>query len=240
MNPLIIANWKMNLTLDEAVNFISKLEKTIIPSISYTMIAPPIAYITRLQELSGKITFCAQDISVFSGEGAYTGELSAKMIKSCGINYSIINHSERREHFKEDNKIARIKIKNCLEAGITPVVCFGETGEEREQGKYKEVLLKQINELLPRSSRNIILAYEPLWSIGSGTVASVREIAEIANFIQDNKQALIAKNLSLVYGGSVSSKSYKDIVTIPGIKGVLVGKASLNIDELTNMINSRL
>jgi triosephosphate isomerase len=84
------------------------------------------------------------------------------------------------------------------------------------------------------------LAYEPLWSIGSGTVASVREIAEIAGFIQDNKQALIAKNLSLVYGGSVSSKSYKDIVTIPGIKGVLVGKASLNIDELTNMINSPL
>lgn len=238
MRPFIIANWKMNLTLDEAINLISKLEKNIKTHGNHVLIASPVPYITRLQEISSKIAFCAQDVSLFSVEGAYTGEISANMIKSCGINYSIIGHSERRKYFKEDNMVIQTKVKNCLDAGITPIVCFGESKEEREKKGYNELLFKQINESLPDTSENIILAYEPLWSIGSGVSASLPEIAEIANFIQDNRQALVAKNLSLVYGGSVSSKNYKDILSIPGISGVLVGGASLNIDELTNMINS--
>jgi triosephosphate isomerase len=236
MKPFIIANWKMNLTLGEAIIFIKELERDQKIYYKNLVIAPPLPYLSQLTQVS-KIQFCAQDVSVFSEDGSYTGETSAKIIKSCGVNYSIIGHSERRSCFSENNEMVRIKIENCLKAGITPIVCFGETIDDRAKGNYQELLLNQIQNWLPQTAENIILAYEPLWSIGSGSPADGSDIMEIVHLIEGSFARRVAKNLNLVYGGSVTSKNYKDIVRVPGIDGILVGRAALDVKELIKMLN---
>ncbi|NRB11060.1 MAG: triose-phosphate isomerase [Rickettsiaceae bacterium] len=229
MKTLIIVNWKMNLTLDEAL---SRCE--IIASRNYQLpivIAPPTPYIAYLARAYKNLDFCTQDISIFHENGLYTGEYSAEMIKNCGIKYSIVGHSERRNYFRETNKTVKEKATNCVKAGVIPIICIGEDMETRQNNNYLEFLLEQINHSTPEHEGEIILAYEPLWAIGSGITPSNEEIAEIFVFIKNNKNiTTVAKNSLLVYGGSVTLENYKEILSVKNSNGVLVGSAALDID----------
>ena len=236
MKPLIITNWKMNLTFNEAAT----LAKLISEHDDHyrLIIAPPTPYIAYLAQIYKKLKFCAQDISTRSAFGSYTGENSAKCFKSCDINYSLIGHSERRSLFGETNIVARAKAEICIDNKITPIICIGETEKVRQSGHYKEFLLNQLEESTPETDKPIIVAYEPVWAIGTKITPTIEEIGEIAQLIKTKKQSLVAKTLQLVYGGSVNSENYKNIINIKDISGVLVGSASLDKDELLKILNS--
>lgn len=231
MKPIIIANWKMNLSLKEAFLKADLLNKH--NSWAHFILAPPAPYLAHFAENFLKIAFCAQDVSSINGYGAYTGEVSANIIKSCGINYAIIGHSEKRTIMKDNNITVRKKVENCIKSGIKPIVCVGESLESRKNNNYKEFILEQINESIPENAKNVIIAYEPIWAIGTGISPTEGELTEIFSFIKnDSAITQVAKNAQLVYGGSVNSRNYKEILAIEGISGILIGSASLDDDEL--------
>jgi triosephosphate isomerase (TIM) len=226
----------MNLSLDEAFSKASALNKR--NSSAKFILAPPTPYLSYLAKNCNKTIFCAQDVSSISGYGAYTGESSANIIKSCGVNYAIIGHSEKRTIMKDSNMTVRKKAENCIKVGITPIICVGETIETRKNNNYKEFILEQISESIPNNAVNIILAYEPIWAIGTGILPTTNELSDIFDFIKNNSAiSQVARNAQLVYGGSVNSRNYKEIISIKGVSGVLIGGASLNDDELNSILD---
>ena len=236
MKPIIIANWKMNLSLNDAFSKAEKLNQR--NSSAIFILAPPAPYLAHFANNLTKTTFCAQDVCAISGYGAYTGETSADIIKSCGVNYAIIGHSEKRTFMKDSNTTVRHKAENCIKAGITPIICIGETLEARQNNNYKEFILEQISESIPESAQNIIIAYEPIWAIGTGISPTEEELSEIFDFIKNNSAiSQVAKNAQLVYGGSVNSRNYKEILAIKNVSGVLIGGASLDDDELNSILD---
>lgn len=242
MNPIIIANWKMNLQLQDAIH-----NTHIISHYSNSkdlIIAPPIAYLSYLSQNFKNIAFCAQNISEFREFGPYTGECSAEIIKSCDVNYALIGHSDRRNFFMEDNNAIRSKILNAINANITPIICIGETLQERQNNSYKNYITQQLADLFTNIHKNItqnnkiIIAYEPIWSIGSGMTPNTENISEIFELIISNKHLhTIAKNIRLVYGGSVNVKNYHEIMRAKHIDGVLIGGASIDTDQLATIMN---
>jgi triosephosphate isomerase len=237
MKPLIIANWKMNLAFQEA----SELSKSISNQENHhrLIIAPPTPYIAYLAQIYKKLNFCAQDVSTRSTFGPYTGENSAKFFKSCNVNYALIGHSERRYLLGENNMIVRTKAEICINNKITPIICIGETERERNSNHYEEFLLRQLNESIPETDKPLIIAYEPVWAIGTNNTPSIEEISKIIQLIRENnnKQSVIAKSLQIVYGGSVNSKNYETIAAVKDIDGVLLGGASLDKEELFRILN---
>ena len=236
MEPLIIANWKMNLTFKEALNLTRLLSDH--NDAHRLVIAPPTPYIAYLAQSYQHLSFCAQDVSINNAFGPYTGESSAKFFKSCGVNYSLIGHSERRTLFGETNEIVRKKVESCLDNQIIPIICIGESEELRNSGNYKEFLLTQLEESLPKTDKHIIIAYEPVWAIGTKIIPTTKQISEVTELIKTKYQSIVAKTMQLVYGGSVNSENCKDILNIKDISGVLLGGASLNKDELFKILNS--
>ncbi|MFK7973960.1 MAG: triose-phosphate isomerase [Rickettsiaceae bacterium] len=234
MKPIIIANWKMNLPFNAAQSLIQHTQSL---THSYDiLLSPPAPYLAYFANKYMQLTFCAQDISAFRGFGAYTGEYSAELIKSCGVHYAIIGHSERRTMMLETNKMVNQKISNCIQADITPILCIGENLEARQNNNFKELLLEQIS-YIPATAKNIIIAYEPVWAIGTGISPSQNEIAEVVTLIKNNNVSLVAQTAPIVYGGSVSSNNFKEIISISGINGTLIGSASLNKSELSKILN---
>lgn len=228
----------MNIKLGEAIALAQKFES--FNHSSQFFLAPPTPYLSYLSKVLVKTKICAQDVSSIKELGAYTGENSATIIKSCGVNYSIIGHSERRTNQRESNSIVRKKIESCIEAGITPIVCIGETLESRQNKNFKEFLIEQINSSIPSNAHNLIIAYEPVWAIGSGIAPKAEEIYEIVELIKKSARVeLVAKNAQLVYGGSVSSKNFAEIITVPGLSGVLMGSASLDESEMSSILNQK-
>jgi triosephosphate isomerase len=237
MIPLIIANWKMNLTLEESITFCNKLTSN--PYTTDLIVCPPTPYLAYLANKFMSIKFCAQNISVLPGYGSYTGEYSSIMIKECFTDYVLIGHSERRDMFCESNETIRQKSINAFKAGVTPIICVGEPWENRVNGSYKEFLLTQLAESLPidQEFSNLVIGYEPIWSIGTGLVPSDEELTEIFDIINSFlKQSYVANNISLVYGGSVNLDNVKKILNLKNISGVLVGKASLDSETLLQML----
>lgn len=238
MDSIIIANWKMNMKFNDAVVLAQKLES--IDHSSQFFLAPPAPYLAYFAQTLVKTKLCAQDVSSVKDLGAHTGETSATIIKSCGINYSIIGHSERRWQQRESNNIVRKKAQNCIEAGITPIICIGETLEARQNKNFKEFIIQQINSSIPGNAQNIIIAYEPVWAIGTGILPKIEEIYEIAQLIKTNANVeAVAKNAQLVYGGSVNSKNFAHIIKVPGLDGVLVGSASNDWSEMSSILNQK-
>lgn len=236
MKPLIIANWKMNFTLDEALNFIEQLPNS--DDNADLMIAPPLAFLSHLKHQFSALEFIAQDVSIQSGNGSFTGENSAKLIASCGVKYSILGHSERRINFHETNHTIRRKVKNCMQAGITPIICVGETLEARKNNNYQEYILEQIRESIPEECKECIIAYEPVWAIGTGITPTNEEISKIAKLIKENSASTaLAKRARLVYGGSASGKNCREILEIEHISGLLIGSSSLDIEEFKKILN---
>lgn len=215
MKPLIIANWKCNpATLKEAQELFSSIKEEI--KDKDVVICPPSIFLPSL--ICEGIKFGAQNC-FWEEKGAYTGEISPQMIKSVGCEYVIIGHSERRKIFNESNKDIRKKVERAKGAGLIPIVCIGES---KDQNTF-EIIEEQIKDI----DKDVILAYEPLWAIGTGENAPIDKVKEVREFLGDRK---------VLYGGSVNFQNAKDYLEITD--GLLIGGASLNADEFLEIIKT--
>lgn len=248
MRPIIIAgNWKMHKTRDEAKKFFSEISDwgKSSPHHIQILVFPPSLYLIDGVKICGQadIGIGAQNI-YYEDFGAFTGEISAKMIKGVGATHSLVGHSERRHIFHETDRDVNLKLKSVVAQGLTAIMCIGEDAEEREAGKTEQVLERQLKEgLCDFPSRNmdkLIIAYEPVWAIGTGKTATP-ELAEdahrfIREWISTNYGTESGLIVPILYGGSVNVKNIKDLLLQPDIDGALVGGASLQIDDFKEMI----
>lgn len=244
------ANWKMNLTIDKAEALLNDiLRENIKPSENGQVIfAVPFPYLVKANEiLQGKSNYAiaAQNCSN-KKSGAYTGEVSVEMLKSININYCVIGHSERREYYNESNQVLKEKVDLCLEQGIIPIFCCGEALEIREKSGQNEFVRHQLEESLFHFSedqiKSIILAYEPIWAIGTGKTATTEQAQQMHEFIRsvlaEKWGSGVAQEITILYGGSVKASNAKELFSCPDVDGGLVGGASLVAPEFVEIIKA--
>jgi len=236
-NKIIVANWKLNGSPTFVESYFRKFifENSQI-SRNLVIFCPPAPFINQIQQISSRrFEIGAQDCSIYE-EGAFTGEISSKILKSIYCKFCIIGHSERRDLFNENDEILQLKASRCLEMNITPILCIGESLEQKNSKKTKEVLNNQIIKSLPKQANknNIIIAYEPIWAIGTGKIPTLEEINNIHSFIKTEIPQ--CKDFSLLYGGSVKSSNSKEILSLKAVDGLLVGGSSIDIDEFNKII----
>ncbi|MES2215138.1 MAG: triose-phosphate isomerase family protein [Pseudomonadota bacterium] len=226
--PTVIANWKMNFSKQEVVTFCESLMRLGKDIRDTMLIASPSIYLGLLSSSFPGLHFAGQDVSLQQNYGPFTGETSSSMLKSCGVDHAIIGHSERRANNFENNITTKQKVENCFMAGITPIICFGETLEIRQQGLHLEYLQSQLLESVPSTAKDhsFILAYEPVWAIGSGITPSTEQLNEVYNCIMP-----VASSASLVYGGSINSNNVSMLHEVDHLDGLLIGGASLKSAE---------
>jgi len=232
-SSIFIANWKLNGNIDFIKHYYQKLTTN---NKNCVVVCSPSIYLNALKIDSKNMFRGAQDVSIYR-EGAYTGELSAEMLQDNNINFCLVGHSERRQYFSENNETVKLKSLNLIETNIIPVICIGETLKEKETNQTKEVLIKQINESVPNisNSKNTIIAYEPIWAIGTGLTPTLEDIDEVHDFIK-----MIDKRFNtfkVLYGGSVKASNSSDIVALKNVDGCLIGGASLKVDEFNSIIS---
>lgn len=241
---LVIGNWKMNGQLAEVTQLTAELKKLIKPELAHnTVLLPPAVYLPLVQqELKGtQIKLGAQNIYP-KVSGAYTGELSAPMLQDFGCLYVLVGHSERRHYFKEDENFVAQKFHHAKEHGMIPVLCVGETLSERENGQTEQVISRQLQAVIDESKNcfsNCIIAYEPVWAIGTGKTALPEQAQEVHQFIRSlvrEVNSSDAEGLTLLYGGSVNPNNAKALFTMPDIDGGLVGGASLNAKQFVDIV----
>jgi triosephosphate isomerase len=245
--PLMAGNWKMNLNHQEAVVLVQKLTWTLSDkkhdySKVEVVVAPPYTDIRSVQTMVDgdrlQLKYAAQDVSAHD-EGAYTGEISAGMLAKLGCSYVIVGHSERREHHAEDDALVNAKAHKALAAGMTPIVCVGEGLDVRQEGRHVEHTLGQVDGSLAGFSAEqlagIVVAYEPVWAIGTGEVATPADAQEVCAAIRSRVAETAgdeaAAGIRLLYGGSVKAANVGGIMQQPDVDGCLVGGASLQPDE---------
>ena len=235
-NKYLIANWKMNKTLDENRDFFKIfLKKALtIPKTQIIFCPPFVGLFDVSNTLSGTgIEVGAQNV-YFEENGAFTGETSTTMLKNCGCVWVILGHSERRSIFLEEEKLIRRKLENVLSSGLSPILCIGESLDERKNNDTSNVLYSQLSSALKNISNNsvenLIIAYEPVWAIGTGMVATASMIQETHNNIKQILTKLNFDNskIPLIYGGSVKPNNAKELINIDNVDGFLVGGASLD------------
>lgn len=243
---VIAGNWKMNMLPNEAMNFIEELTPLVNNTKNEVILCVPYTdlfySLMSVQETNIKIG--AQNMH-WEESGAYTGEISAQMLKSIGVEYVIIGHSERRAYFAETDETVNKKIKAALYNGLKPIVCVGETLEQRESGVAKEIIVNQTEKALEGISaeelQNIIIAYEPIWAIGTGKTASKEDanesICQIRGKIEKIYGQNVASGVIIQYGGSVKSSNAKELFEMSDIDGGLVGGASLKAEEFAKIVN---
>jgi triosephosphate isomerase len=244
---IVAGNWKMNNGLQETELLINELVKETNHSGCEVMIAPSFVSLkTSIDYLKNKdIEVVSQNVHQ-KNNGAYTGEISAKMLSSIGINTTIIGHSERREYFSETHEILKNKVDTSLENSINIIFCFGEELKDRKNNNHFRIISNQISESLFHLSSsewdNIILAYEPVWAIGTGETASSDQVQEmhsfIRNFIAQKYSTELAQKISILYGGSVKPNNAKEIFSMEDVDGGLIGGASLNSKDFFSIVNS--
>ena len=243
---VIAGNWKMNMLPNETIKFIEKFEPLVKDTNNEVILCVPYT------DLFYALNF-AQDTNIkigaqnmhFEESGAYTGEVSAKMLKSIGVEYVIIGHSERRQYFNETDETVNKKIKAAFANELKPIVCVGETLEERENGKTVDIITTQtalaLEGLTNEQVKNTIIAYEPIWAIGTGKTATSEDannsIKEIRKKIEEIYGKDIAECVIIQYGGSVKSVNAKELFTTSDIDGGLVGGASLKPEEFAKIVN---
>ena len=247
MKLLIIANWKMNpLTEREARRLLASLKKGLKGKKNIEIVVcPPLPYLLILRDHLLSVKLGAQNC-FWKDRGPYTGEVSPQILKNIGCKYVIIGHSERRQIFKETDEMVNVKIKEILKAKLQPIFCIGETEEEKKAGKTFHVLEREIKKGLDKISKKeiekVIIAYEPIWAIGTGESCEENEVMTIALFIKKLVSRLynkkVASNIRIIYGGSVDSKNAPDYLGESKMQGLLVGGASLNSKEFIKIIKS--
>jgi len=229
MEKMIIANLKMNLSKKEIEEYKEIIENSDVDNL---IIAPSNIYLSLLN--SDKYDICAQN-GYHIDNGAYTGEVSFYQLKNMGVKYSLIGHSERRHIFNETNKDIALKINSCIANGINPILCVGETIKEKNEGNTLKVITEQIESALSDNLfTQLIIAYEPVWAIGSGLIPTLNDINEVHLHIKElsNKYS---GNVKVLYGGSVKLSNIKDICSLDSVDGVLIGSASNDANNLISM-----
>ena len=232
-SSIFIANWKLNGNTE----FINEYYQKLLPNFkNCVVVCSPSIFLNKLKNNNKNLFPGAQDSSIYI-EGAYTGELSAKMLSDINIRFCLVGHSERREYFNEKNETINIKSLNLINNNIIPVICIGETLEQKEKKITKDVLTKQILECVPdlANFENTIIAYEPIWAIGTGLTPSVQDIDEVHSFI---KHVDIRFNkFKVLYGGSVKASNSAEINSLKNVDGCLVGGASLKVEDFNKIIS---
>ncbi len=241
MKKLIFCNWKMNLLLKESEELLTSIVSINNNEKAKVVVAPSFPFLPKAYELvkNSTIGLSAQNVST-EEKGAFTGDVSAPMLKELGCDYSIIGHSEARAWHKETNHDVQKKASLLLKNGLTPVLCVGEALEDYKNGKVEEFLEKQIQESLPKeyNGQNIILAYEPIWSIGTGEVCSNPQIESVFHIVQNIlKKYFSVEQYMLLYGGSVNDENIKELQKLSMLQGYLIGNASLNFSKLSSIIS---
>jgi triosephosphate isomerase len=238
---IVAGNWKMNNTLDEAVYLVEEILSKVKQSEVVKIIIPPFPFLESLNRKVGEVVsfhLGAQNCSSMP-HGAFTGEVSAKMLHSVGCQYVLVGHSERRAYFNETNEDLVLKLREALAHQLKPIFCIGESLDQREGGFYFEVIKSQMAEVLSRFSAseflNIIIAYEPIWAIGTGLTATTQQAQEMHQFIRAELALLfseeIAQQTSILYGGSCNAKNASELFKCKDVDGGLIGGASLNADD---------
>ena len=251
MKKIIIGNWKLNLDHLEAIQLFQKLNYSLNNDIDEKIsivVAPSHTSLRSIQTIIDadklNIFLSSQDVSMFN-DGAYTGEVSAHQLAKLNISYSIVGHSERRQHFNETDEFVNIKVNNLINKEITPIICFGESNDQRTEGNYMDFLLNQIENstkgLRKDKVDEIIFAYEPIWAIGTGQNASLQDIVEVISKVKEfisKKSFFNEEKIKFIYGGSVSPDNSYEILNSKIIDGALVGGASLDVDKFIKIIES--
>lgn len=228
----------------ELARAVEKLEQEK-SSDALVIIAPPFTHLSKVKELISSVKLSAQDCAS-EASGAYTGEVSPAMLVSSGVEYVIIGHSERRSYYHEDNELLNKKVKLALAEGLKPIYCCGEVLEERESGKLFEVVKAQIEVglegLSPEDMSRVVIAYEPVWAIGTGVVATPDQAQEMHKYIRDllveQFGGEVAANMTILYGGSCKPSNAEELFANPDVDGGLIGGASLKAEDFLAIVNS--
>jgi triosephosphate isomerase len=246
-HKILAGNWKMNLDLIQGKALLSEILDSNVNKDTITIIAPPAIHLNSFNQMLSHtpIALAAQNCHQ-QDSGAYTGELSVGMLKSVGVEYVLIGHSERREYFMEDSLSLSFKVNNVIKHGLRPIYCCGETLAQRQEGEHFKTISNQIEQgifqLNEMELLNCIVAYEPVWAIGTGETASPQQAQEVHNFIRktiaNQYSDMVADNISILYGGSVKPSNAKELFTCPDIDGGLIGGASLNAESFVAIGNS--
>jgi triosephosphate isomerase len=232
MAKLIVANLKMNLTYEEAKKYKDTIGSLMVDNL---VVCPPFLYLDVMK--SNDYLLGAQD-GFYIDKGAYTGQVSFLQLKDIGVQYSIIGHSEMRKLYEEDAFTINKKVKACLKNQITPIICVGETIEQKEEGETLEIIGKDLRTILEGIEiNNIIIAYEPVWSIGTNNIPSRVEIEEVHMYIKKVLKDIYNIDATVLYGGSVNERNVTDLVDINGVDGFLIGTACIDPNQLIKVIN---
>ena len=242
---VIAGNWKMNKLPNEAIEFISKIEEVAARSGNEVILCVPFTdlFYSLLTAQNTKVKIGAQNMH-WEEKGAYTGEVSGKMLKSIGTEYVIIGHSERRQYFAETDETVNKKLKAAFANELKPILCVGETLEQREQGIQEKVITEQVEKALEgltnEQIQNTYIAYEPIWAIGTGKTATAKDASNamqsIRKKVEEIAGAEVAQKIILLYGGSVKPDNAKPLLEAPDVDGALIGGASLQVEEFTEII----
>ncbi len=244
--PIIAGNWKMHKTMDEALKLANDIKDEANKTDIEIVICCPFTVISEVKRaIEGtKVKLGAQNMH-WEEEGAFTGEISANMLKDLGVDYVIIGHSERRRYFNETDEIVNKKVIKAIEKGLKPIICVGETLDEREKNKTFDIVKRQTLIALENIGRDemidVVIAYEPIWAIGTGKTASSQDanevIAYIRSLLQDKYGSEISEEIRIQYGGSVKPSNATEIMNEADIDGALVGGASLKAKEFLEIVN---
>lgn len=239
---MVAGNWKMHNTIQESVALATAIKEGTTQAASEVVLAPPFTalYSVSAAIKGSNVSLAAQNI-FYEDKGAYTGEIAPSMLKDVGCTYVIIGHSERRKYFHERDEDVNLKVKKALVTGLKPIVCVGETEEEREKGVTEFVVGIQVKKALHgiETLDNIVIAYEPVWAIGTGKVATPIEAEEVHRFIRGvlgDTYGSSNKNVRILYGGSVTPDNISELIDMEDIDGALVGGASLKAETFTGII----
>ncbi|MDB6096465.1 MAG: triosephosphate isomerase [Francisellaceae bacterium] len=244
---IVIGNWKMYGNASSIEGLINEIKTGLKTSFADKLeigICPPFIYIDKVKQLINGTSLLLGAQNVYSElEGAYTGEISASMLQDCGVELVLIGHSERRTLFKEDNELLAKKFMTAYHAGLTPALCLGETLEERESGRTFDVIKAQLDAVLEKAGsvapfEKALLAYEPIWAIGTGLTASPLQAQEVHAYLRaqiSKRDTEISNKLRILYGGSVKASNAHDLFSQPDIDGGLIGGASLKAQEFLSI-----
>lgn len=244
--PIIAGNWKMNKTIKEAVEFVNEIKGQVTDTDVEVVLCAPATMLKDMKEAAkgSNVKIGAQNMH-FEESGAFTGEIAPAMLKEIDVDYVVIGHSERREYFNETDETVNKKVLKALEVEITPIMCCGETLEERESGKMEDVIKTQIvaglKDVTAANIPNMVIAYEPIWAIGTGVTASSEQANDAVAFIRSLVKELyteeVSESIQIQYGGSVKPANVEEIMNQTDIDGALVGGASLKADSFMELVN---
>jgi triosephosphate isomerase len=241
MKKIFIANWKMQLDIKESGALAKNYARSFKTSKDEIVLAPDFSSLSLVSTSIKKsaVKLAAQDVAAYD-QGAYTGEVSAKSLKQLGVKYVLVGHSERRIYLKENGELIKLKIEQALKNNLIPVLCIGESLKERKAKKTNQILHKQLEEALAglkiSDDKSIIVAYEPIWAIGSGQAMSPSEAEGAHVFIKVALAEIIGQIPRVIYGGSVNAKNASEFLEWPNVDGLLVGGASLKLDEFSKIV----